>query len=109
MLFSRLKIPLSGMELGHVNVYVLRCKDGYGLVDVGLAAYDRALSLVKGLMALGIRLTEITKVYITHFHAHHITLGQFLARRCSHKGGGLGHNRRTYRQYIRGHCADHRG
>jgi glyoxylase-like metal-dependent hydrolase (beta-lactamase superfamily II) len=53
MLFSRLKIPLPGMELGHVNVYVLRCKDGYGLVDVGLAAYDGALSLVKGLKALG--------------------------------------------------------
>jgi Zn-dependent hydrolases, including glyoxylases len=79
MLFSRLKIPLPGMELGHVNVYVLRCKDGYGLVDVGLAAYDGALSLVKGLKALGIRLTEITKVYITHFHADHITLAQFLA------------------------------
>jgi glyoxylase-like metal-dependent hydrolase (beta-lactamase superfamily II) len=79
MLFSRLKIPLPGMELGHVNVYVLRYKDGYGLVDVGLAAYDGALSLVKGLKALGIRLTEITKVYITHFHADHITLAQFLA------------------------------
>jgi glyoxylase-like metal-dependent hydrolase (beta-lactamase superfamily II) len=64
---------------GHVNVYVLRCKHGYGLVDVGLAAYDGALSLVKGLKALGIKLTEITKVYITHFHADHITLAQFLA------------------------------
>ncbi len=58
---------------------VLRCKDGYGLVDVGLATYDGALSLVKGLKALGIRLMEITKVYITHFHADHITLAQFLA------------------------------
>jgi glyoxylase-like metal-dependent hydrolase (beta-lactamase superfamily II) len=34
---------------------------------------------VKGLKALGIRLTEITKVYIAHFRADHITLAQFLA------------------------------
>jgi glyoxylase-like metal-dependent hydrolase (beta-lactamase superfamily II) len=72
------------MELGRVNVYVLRCKHGYGLVDVGLATYDGALSLVKGLKALGIRLTEITKVYITHFHADHITLVQFLAEVAFH-------------------------
>jgi hypothetical protein len=57
------------MELGYVNVYVLRCKDGYGL-----ATYDGALSLVKGLKALGIRLTEMAKVYITHFHASHRAL-----------------------------------
>ncbi len=79
MSFFRLKIPLPGMELGHVNVYVLRCGDGYGLIDVGLATYDAALSLVRGLKSLGIKPAEITKVYVTHFHADHITLAQLLA------------------------------
>jgi glyoxylase-like metal-dependent hydrolase (beta-lactamase superfamily II) len=51
----------------------------WGIVNVGPAAYYGTLSLVKGLKALGIRLTEITKVYIAHFHADHITLAQFLA------------------------------
>jgi len=79
MSFSRLKLPLLGMELGHVNVYLLRCRDGYGLIDVGMATYDAALSLVRGLRLLGIKPAEITKVYVTHFHADHITLAQFLA------------------------------
>jgi len=79
MSVARLKIPLPGMELGHVNVYVLKCRDGYGLVDVGLATYDAALSLLRGLKSLGIKPGEITKVYVTHFHADHITLAQFLA------------------------------
>jgi hypothetical protein len=54
MSFFRLKIPLPGMELGHVNVYVLRCGDGYGLIDVCLATYDAALLLARGLKSLGI-------------------------------------------------------
>ena len=79
MSFTRLRLPLPGMELGHVNVYLVKCSDGYGLVDVGLATYDSALALLRGLKQLGVRPGEITKVFVTHFHADHITLAQFLA------------------------------
>jgi len=79
MYFSRIKVPLPGMELGHVNVYVLKCGDGFGLIDVGLATYEAALALLRGLKTLGIRPQEVAKVFLTHFHADHITLAQFLA------------------------------
>ncbi|AFA39330.1 Zn-dependent hydrolase, including glyoxylase [Pyrobaculum oguniense TE7] len=79
MTFSRLRLPLPGMELGHVNVYVVKCSDGYGLIDIGLATYEAALSLLRGLKALGIKPSDVTKVYVTHYHADHITLAQFLA------------------------------
>ncbi|MCX8135465.1 MBL fold metallo-hydrolase [Pyrobaculum aerophilum] len=79
MAFFRISLPLPGMELGHVNVYVVKCSDGYGLIDAGLATYDAALSLLRGLKSLGIKPSEITKVFITHYHADHITLAQFIA------------------------------
>jgi len=79
MYFSRIKVPLPGMELGHVNVYVVKCGDGFGLIDVGLATYEAALALLRGLKALGIKPQDVAKVFLTHFHADHITLAQFLA------------------------------
>ncbi|ABL89026.1 beta-lactamase domain protein [Pyrobaculum islandicum DSM 4184] len=79
MSFERLKVPLPGMELGHINVYVFRCSDGYVLIDAGLATYDAALALIRGLKSLGVKLSEISKVFITHLHADHITLVQFLS------------------------------
>ncbi|MFN7105174.1 MAG: MBL fold metallo-hydrolase [Pyrobaculum sp.] len=74
-----IKVPLPGMELGHVNVYVAKCDDGYGIIDVGLATYEAALALIRGLKSAGIKPSQVSKVFITHFHADHITLAQLLA------------------------------
>ncbi len=74
-----IKVPLPGMELGHVNIYILKCDDGYGLIDVGLATYEAALALLRGLKSMGIKPGQITKVYVTHFHVDHITLAQLLS------------------------------
>ncbi|MEM1598660.1 MAG: MBL fold metallo-hydrolase [Pyrobaculum sp.] len=79
MSFTRLRLPLPGMELGHVNVYLLKCDEGYGIIDVGLATYEAALALIRGLKSLGVRPGDVAKVYVTHFHADHITLAQFLS------------------------------
>ncbi|MGC9171132.1 MAG: MBL fold metallo-hydrolase [Thermoproteus sp.] len=76
---DRVKVPLPGMELGHVNAYVLRCGDGYALVDVGIATYDAAVGLLRGLRELGVRPWEITRVFVTHFHADHSTLLSLLS------------------------------
>ncbi|MFN3803541.1 MAG: MBL fold metallo-hydrolase [Pyrobaculum sp.] len=74
---SVIKVPLPGMELGHVNIYVVKCADGYGVIDVGMATYEAALALIRGLKHAEIK--PVTKVFITHFHADHITLSQLLA------------------------------
>ena len=58
---------------------MVKCGDGFGLVDVGLATYEAALALLRGLKAIGIKPQEVAKVFLTHFHADHITLAQFLA------------------------------
>ena len=78
----RIRVPLPGMELGHVNAYLGECEgaDGYYLVDVGLATYDAALGLLNGLRELGVRPSEISFAFITHFHADHVTLLQLLSR-----------------------------
>jgi len=83
----RIRVPLPGMELGHVNAYLGECGSAgeYYLVDVGLATYEAALGLLNGLRELGVRPSEISFVFITHFHADHITLLQLLSRLTSAK------------------------
>ncbi|MEL9990167.1 MAG: MBL fold metallo-hydrolase [Thermoproteus sp.] len=76
----RIKVPLPGMELGHVNVYVVECGDGYGLIDVGIATYDAAVGLLKGLREAGIRPWDVTHIFLTHFHADHSTLLSLLSQ-----------------------------
>lgn len=78
--YRRIKVPLPGMELGHVNAYLLDCGDGYALVDVGLATYDAAVGLLKGLREAGVPPSRITRVFVTHYHADHITLLQLLSQ-----------------------------
>jgi len=77
---DRVKVPLPGMELGHVNVYVLRCGDGYALVDAGIATFDAAVGLLRGLRELGVKPWEVARVFVTHFHADHSTLLALLSQ-----------------------------
>lgn len=70
----RITVPLPGMELGHVNAYLVDCGGEYGLIDVGIATYEAAVGLLRGLRAEGVRPSDIGYVFITHFHADHTTL-----------------------------------
>lgn len=76
----RIRVPLPGMELGHVNSYLVECEDGLALIDVGLATYDGAVGLLRGLRELGARPQDITRVFVTHYHADHITLLSLLSQ-----------------------------
>lgn len=78
MTVKRLELPLPNIELGHVNIYVVECEDGVALIDVGMATYECAVSLVRGLKKLGVKVGDVARVYVTHFHADHITLSPLL-------------------------------
>ncbi|MFB6490135.1 MAG: MBL fold metallo-hydrolase [Thermoproteus sp. AZ2] len=80
---KRIRVPLPGMELGHVNAYLLECGGEYGLIDVGLATYDAAVGLLRGLKELGIKPSDIGYVFATHYHADHITLISLLSQLAS--------------------------
>ncbi len=77
---QRIKVPLPGMELGHVNAYLLDCGGEYALVDVGLATYEAAVGLLKGLKNIGVAPWRIAYIFVTHYHADHITLASLLAQ-----------------------------
>ncbi|MDW7982560.1 MAG: MBL fold metallo-hydrolase [Thermomicrobium sp.] len=71
----RIAVPLWPRHpLGHVNVYLLRSDDGPVLVDCGPDTADAYATLVEACHALGLALTDIRRVFLTHTHPDHCGL-----------------------------------
>jgi glyoxylase-like metal-dependent hydrolase (beta-lactamase superfamily II) len=61
-------------ELKHVNVYLLRERTGYTMVDTGLKTDESRQELQAALARLGVRIGEIHRILITHIHPDHFGL-----------------------------------
>jgi glyoxylase-like metal-dependent hydrolase (beta-lactamase superfamily II) len=60
--------------LRHTNGYLIRGDDGWTLVDCGWNLPDVLEALKAGVTDIGVRLEDIRRLVITHFHADHYGL-----------------------------------
>ncbi|WP_461427561.1 MBL fold metallo-hydrolase [Gymnodinialimonas sp.] len=67
-----LRIPLP-MVLNHVNVYALRDKDGWTLIDTGVNS-RRTIALWEKILARPLGGVPVTRLIVTHHHPDHVGL-----------------------------------
>jgi glyoxylase-like metal-dependent hydrolase (beta-lactamase superfamily II) len=75
----RVRLPLP-FRLREVNVYLLRGRDGYTLIDAGIDTSDSRAAFDAALASLGIRDAAIERVFVTHMHPDHIGMSGRRAR-----------------------------
>ncbi|TAK36366.1 MAG: MBL fold metallo-hydrolase [Chloroflexota bacterium] len=76
----QLRLPIPGSSLGVINAYLVRGEDGYLLVDTGWDAKDSFASLQQQLAELGVQLTDIKTILVTHIHPDHYGLAGRIKR-----------------------------
>ncbi|GAA2093834.1 MBL fold metallo-hydrolase [Actinomadura alba] len=64
-------VPIPGSPLGHTLVYALESARGPVLIDAGWEHPDAWAALRDGLATLGLDVTEISGVVVTHHHPDH--------------------------------------
>jgi glyoxylase-like metal-dependent hydrolase (beta-lactamase superfamily II) len=69
----RIELPLP-FELESVNVYLVRLRDGYMLIDCGMDTPEAFQALEQGMEALGLKWTDIRQILLTHMHPDHMGL-----------------------------------
>ncbi|MFC1822985.1 MBL fold metallo-hydrolase [Thermodesulfobacteriota bacterium] len=68
------KVPIPDNPLGHLNCYMVEGKEGWLMIDTGWFTPEAFDSLKKGLGELGIALTDIATIFVTHVHPDHFGL-----------------------------------
>ena len=76
----RLPIPLPNNSLGSVNVYAAVSADGLRLIDCGWNAPEVYTVLVDELRELGMQVSDIKEILLTHNRPDHIGLAERFAR-----------------------------
>jgi len=74
----RLKVPLPGHTIGHVNAYALVGEAGVLLVDSGWSSAAAQLTDLLG--AIGLSMSDVRGAVFTHLHADHCGLAAELQR-----------------------------
>jgi glyoxylase-like metal-dependent hydrolase (beta-lactamase superfamily II) len=67
-----------GQIVGATNIYLIRGKHGWLLVDTGWDEPRNLRVIHKGLDAIGIHLSDINQIIVTHFHLDHFGLASKL-------------------------------
>lgn len=75
----RIKLPLP-FRLREVNIYLLRGRHGYTLIDAGIDTPDSRAAFDAAIASLKVRDTDIERVYVTHMHPDHIGMSGRRAR-----------------------------
>lgn len=70
----QLKIPIPDNPLGYLNAYLIKGKDGWFMVDTGWNTPDAFETLVKELKDLGLSVTDVVAIVVTHVHPDHFGL-----------------------------------
>jgi glyoxylase-like metal-dependent hydrolase (beta-lactamase superfamily II) len=73
-------------ELSHVNVYLVRQRDGWLLIDSGIESEACFDAMVAGLASYGIQPGDLRTILLTHMHPDHIGLAN---RLIEHSGARL--------------------
>lgn len=76
----RIDLPLP-FRLRAINVYLVRGRDGWALVDTGIDTAESRAAFDEALASLGIDASEIRDVFVTHMHPDHIGLSGARASR----------------------------
>jgi len=67
----RIQLPIMLPGLGHVNCYVLEDERGVALIDPGLPSPDQFARLEAGLASIGVPVSRVHTVVVTHSHPDH--------------------------------------
>jgi glyoxylase-like metal-dependent hydrolase (beta-lactamase superfamily II) len=70
----QLKVPMPDNPLGYLNCYLVQGKEGWLMVDTGWNTEEAFDALQKGVRDLGLSLTDIATIVITHVHPDHFGL-----------------------------------
>ena len=70
----QIKVPIPDNPLEHLNCYLIEGAEGWFMVDTGWYTPDAFSSLKTGLNSLGIALTDINTMVVTHVHPDHFGL-----------------------------------
>jgi glyoxylase-like metal-dependent hydrolase (beta-lactamase superfamily II) len=66
----QLTVPMP-FRLNHVHLYLLEADDGFILIDTGVNTAEAFAGLQRKLRHLGLEISAISQVVITHFHSDH--------------------------------------
>lgn len=70
----QLKLPIADNPLGYINCYLVEGKEGWLMVDTGWHTEEAFRELETGLRELGLTLTDISTIVVTHVHPDHYGL-----------------------------------
>lgn len=70
----RVRVPIPDNPLGHLNCYLVEGKSGWLMVDTGWYTPDAFRALEAGLRSLGLGLSDIATMVVTHVHPDHFGL-----------------------------------
>ncbi|MBN2062653.1 MAG: MBL fold metallo-hydrolase [Deltaproteobacteria bacterium] len=70
----KIKVPIPDNPLEHLNCYLIKGKEGWLMIDTGWYTPETFNSLKKSLDKLGIALTDIATIVVTHIHPDHFGL-----------------------------------
>lgn len=70
----QLKVPIPDNPLGHLNCYVVKGTAGWLMVDTGWFTPDAYDALRQGLKDVGLAVTDIATIVVTHVHPDHFGL-----------------------------------
>jgi len=73
----KITLPLP-FELNHVNTYLVKLSDGWMLIDCGLNRQESFDELTAQLAHIGVPLSAITTIFLTHTHPDHVGQAQRL-------------------------------
>lgn len=75
----RIELP-TGFDVGTVNTFVLRYEDQCILVDCGPKKPETERALIQGLDEIGLQLSDVTGLFLTHGHVDHVGLASLLQK-----------------------------
>jgi len=71
---NMVKVPIPDNPLGFLNCYLVAGKDGWLMVDTGWHTHEALNALQEGLHQLGLAVTDIATIVVTHVHPDHFGL-----------------------------------
>jgi glyoxylase-like metal-dependent hydrolase (beta-lactamase superfamily II) len=70
----QLQVVMPATMLGHLNCYLVKGSNGWLMLDTGWHSTESFESLQNGLNSIGVALTDIATIVVTHVHPDHFGL-----------------------------------
>ena len=76
----QIQVPISDNPLGYSNSYIVEGENHWVMIDTGWDTREAFSTLESGVKSLGIELSEISTIIITHAHPDHLGLAGSIKR-----------------------------